>query len=149
MNNANNAVRHATAVDCINATILLLKLESERFTKQQMAAWSHDGYFTPRGQQMFDEIVLTSTTDYWVCIENDADFHIGKVKLPIKNTSPERTVKIPKININNLSFGTCSYGVPQVDSVPCIHMMAVAKSGHVNGLAVEDLMPWWWTTRQW
>ena len=149
MNNANHAVRHATAVDCINATILLLKLESERFTKQQTAAWTHDGYFTPRGQKMFDEIAATSTADYRVSIENDEDFHIGKVKLPINNKSPERTVKIPKVNVNNLLFGTCSCGVPQVDSVPCIHMMAVAKSGRVNGLAVEDLMPWWWTTRQW
>ena len=149
MNHANHAVRHATAVDCINATILLLKLESERFTKQQTAAWTHDGYFTPRGQKMFDEIAATSTADYRVSIENNEDFHIGKVKLPINNKSPERTVKIPKVNVNNLLFGTCSCGVPQVDSVPCIHMMAVAKSGRVNGLAVEDLMPWWWTTRQW
>ncbi len=78
------------------------------------------------------------TTDYRVSIENDTDFHIGKVKLPINNKSPERTVKIP-----------CSCGVPQVDSMPCIHMMAVAKSGRVNGLAVEDLMPWWRTTWQW
>ena len=78
---------------------------------------------------MFDGIASTTTTDYRVSIENDADFHIGKVKLPINNKLPERTVKIPKINVNNLSFGTCSCGVPQVDSMPCIHMMAVAKSG--------------------
>jgi hypothetical protein len=31
MNNTNNAARQATTVDCINATILLLRLESERF----------------------------------------------------------------------------------------------------------------------
>ena len=47
MNNANNTVRQATAVDCINATILLLRLESEPFAKQQTAAWNHEGYFTP------------------------------------------------------------------------------------------------------
>ncbi len=39
MNNANNAVRQAAAVDCINATILLLRLESEQFAKQQTSAW--------------------------------------------------------------------------------------------------------------
>ncbi len=38
MNKANHAVRQAAAVDCINATILQLKLESERFAKQQTAA---------------------------------------------------------------------------------------------------------------
>ena len=28
-------------------------------------------------------------------------------------------------------------------------MVAVVKSGRINGITVEDLMPWWWTTRQW
>ncbi len=58
-------------------------------------------------------------------------------------------VKIAKDSINNLSFGTCSCGIPPVDLVPCIHMSAVVKSGRINGITVEDMMPWWWTTRQW
>jgi hypothetical protein len=149
MNKANHAVRHATAVDCINATILLLKLESNRFAKQQTAAWNHDGYFTPRGQQFLVELAGANTNEYRVSIEDDFNFHIAKVKMSINNKSPERTVKIAKDSINNLSFGTCSCGVPQVDSVPCIHMTAVVKSGRINGITVEDLMPWWWTTRQW
>ena len=98
---------------------------------------------------MFDEIASANTNKYRVSIKNDEDFHIGKVKMSINSKSPERTVKIQKVNVNNQYFRTCSCGVPQVDSVPCIHMMAVAKSGRVNGMAVEDLMPWWWTTRQW
>ena len=149
MNNANHAVRHAMAVDCINATILLLKLKSDRFAKQQTVAWNHDGYFLLFGQQMFDEIAGANTTECWVSTEEDEYFHIGKVKITINNKSPERTVKIPKENINNLTFGMCSCGVLQVDSVPCIHMMAIAKSGQVNGMTVEDLMPWCWMTRQW
>ena len=28
-------------------------------------------------------------------------------------------------------------------------MMAVVKFGRINGIMVEDLMPWLWTTRQW
>ena len=53
MNNANYALRHATAVDYINATNLLLKLESERFAKQQLAAWNHEGYFMPCSHIVF------------------------------------------------------------------------------------------------
>ena len=66
MNNVNHAVHYAVAVYCINATILLLKLESEQFVKQQVATWNHDRYFTPRGQQMFDEIAAALTTEYHV-----------------------------------------------------------------------------------
>ncbi len=88
MNNANNTVRQATVVDCINATILLLRLESERFAKQQTAAWNHEGYFTPCGQQMFDKIASANTNEYRVSIENDEDFHIGKVKMSINSKSP-------------------------------------------------------------
>ena len=92
MNKANHAVQHATAVDCINATILLLKLESDRFAKQQTAAWNHDGYFTPRGQQFLDELAGSNTNEYHVSIEDDVDFHIAKVNMSINNKSLERTV---------------------------------------------------------
>ncbi len=78
MNNANHAVRCAMAVDCINATVLLLKRESERFAKQQAAAWNHDGYFLPHGQQMFDEITGANSTEYCVSIEDNEYFHVGK-----------------------------------------------------------------------
>ena len=129
---------------------IVIELESGRFSKQQAAAWSHDGYFTPRGQQFLDELAGSNTNEYHVSIEDNVEFHIGKVKMSINNKkSPERTVKIAKDQINNLTFGTCLCGVPQVDLVPCIYMTAIAKSRRMNGIAVEDLMPWWWTTRQW
>ena len=114
-------------VDCINATILLLKLESKRFAKQHAAAWNRDGYFLPHGQQMFDEIAAANTMEYRVSIKDNDDFYIEKVKISIYSKAPVRAVKIPKENINNLIFGMCSCGVLQADSVPCIHMMAVAK----------------------
>jgi hypothetical protein len=88
-------------LDCINATILLLKLESKRYAKQQVAAWSHDGYFTPRGQQFLSSLVGSNTNVYRVSIEDDIDFHVGTVKMSINNKSPERIVKIAKDRINN------------------------------------------------
>ncbi len=76
MNNANLVARQVMAVDCINATLLFLKLNSNRFAKQA-AAWSHDGYFSPCGQKMFDEIAGTNTGEYWATsIEEYEDHHI-------------------------------------------------------------------------
>jgi hypothetical protein len=68
---------------------------------------------------------------YCGSIEDDKDFHIGKVKMPINSKLPKRMMKIPKVNLNNLSIGTCLSGVPQVDSMPCIHMMVIAKTGEL------------------
>ena len=72
-----------------------------------MAAWNHDGYFACHGQQMFDVILATNTTKYCISIDDDEDFHIGKVIMSIKSKPPERMAKIPRVDVSNLSFPTC------------------------------------------
>ena len=67
----------------------------------------------------------------------------------INSKSPECTVKLLKDSMNGSNFGTCSCSVPQVDSVPCIQMMAVVKSGRIVGMTPMNVMPWWWSRRQW
>ncbi len=78
MNNANHAVRHAMAVDCINATILLLKLKSDRFAKQQTVAWNHDGYFLLFGQQMFDEMLEQTLRNVGLVLRKMNIFTLGR-----------------------------------------------------------------------
>jgi len=46
-------------------------------------------------------------------------------------------------------FGGCSCGIPNVDALPCHHMVAVVKSGRINGLTQNNVMPKWWTTEMW
>ncbi len=41
MNRANEDIRHWTAVDILNATLILLKKESTRYNKQLKLAWNH------------------------------------------------------------------------------------------------------------
>ena len=43
-------------------------------------------------------------------------------------------------------FGGCSCGVPNTDGIPCHHMIAVVKSGRIDGLTPTNAMPFWWTT---
>jgi hypothetical protein len=52
MNAANFAARARTAVDPVNAVMLLLKLEVERYNKQLQKAWRHTKILTPHGHDL-------------------------------------------------------------------------------------------------
>ncbi len=56
MNAANREMRAKTAVDPLNACILVMKLECKRFNKQQAKAWSSDCFLTPRGTVEYKEV---------------------------------------------------------------------------------------------
>ncbi len=44
---------------------------------------------------------------------------------------------------------TCNCGIPQVAGLPCQHMIAVCKSGCIDGLDESNVMPYWWHTSHW
>ena len=114
---------------------------------QSMRLW---GLFTPHGQTLADEVGSMNTTDARVLLNDneDEDFQVCTVK-SLNSRSPQRVVKIRKEAINGSRFGSCSCGVAQKDSVPCIQMASVVKSGRMPGLTIAQVMPWWWTTKQW
>ena len=47
MNAANCKMHSKTAVDLLNACILLMKLECKRFSEQRAKAWLSDSFLTP------------------------------------------------------------------------------------------------------
>jgi hypothetical protein len=56
MNAANWEMRAKTAVDPLNACILLMKLECKRFNEQQAKAWSSDSFLTPHSTVEYEEV---------------------------------------------------------------------------------------------
>jgi len=56
MNAANKKMRAKTAVDPLNACLLLMKLECKRFNKQRAKAWSSDCFLMPRGTVKYEEV---------------------------------------------------------------------------------------------
>ena len=52
MNAANKSMRSRTAVDPINAIIILLKLESERYNRYRNEAWEWKEALTPHGKRL-------------------------------------------------------------------------------------------------
>jgi hypothetical protein len=60
------------------------------------------------------------------------------------------TCHIPMVADDNGShFGTCTCGVPKVDGIPCMHMVAICKSNRIEGLNGNNIMPFWYHTSHW
>jgi hypothetical protein len=74
MNAANFAARARTAVDPVNAVMLLLKLEVERYNKQLQKAWRHTKILTPHGHDLSLKIFAkVNQRDYLIKIEDGPD----------------------------------------------------------------------------
>jgi hypothetical protein len=54
MNTANKEMRARTAVDALNTTLLLIRLECNRFLRMKQEAWGDDSVLTPHGKDEYD-----------------------------------------------------------------------------------------------
>ncbi len=55
-------------------------------------------------------------------------------------------LQFPLVERMDSRFGSCTCGFPKVMGVPCKHMVAVLKSGLLEGLNKNNIMPVWWMT---
>jgi hypothetical protein len=149
MNNANQVARQKTTVDVLNAVILLLKLEAERFGFYQRQAWEREEILTDKGMRLmeecFDGVKAAEYQMNMVAFEGGHRATVNKASVNAKRF----TVVIPLHGRHGSRFGTCTCGQPATDGVPCVHMVAVAKSRFIEGLARIQIMPYWWTTAHW
>ena len=56
MNAVNRKMCSKTAVDPLNACLLLMKCECKWFSKQRAKAWSSDSFLTPHGTVKYEEV---------------------------------------------------------------------------------------------
>ena len=79
MSNANKRMRVCSSVDLVNATILLLKMEADRYEKQKDFARNCDSVLTPKGSDLRTQVLqMVKETDesfkvIATKIENDED----------------------------------------------------------------------------
>ena len=65
MNRANSKMRARTAVDLLNATILLLKMECARFNRMKQEAWGGNSILTPWGKDEYDATFTNLNPSCW------------------------------------------------------------------------------------
>ena len=68
----------------------------------------------------------------------------------LHNTLAQRhRLSIPKEPTRGSFFGECTCGLVRCNAVSCEHMAAVTCSSHIAGLTRLNIMPFWWTRKQW
>ena len=128
--------------------ILLIKLEATRFEKHREKAWTCADELTPHGKKLaMDAFQKVNVRDYNIEITTQGDTYCCVVNR--LTSSNKYTTLIPGNDTNGSFFGTCNCGVPRVDGLPCQHMIAVCKSGRIEGLDESNVMPYWWHTSHW
>jgi len=103
---------------------------------------------TPKGTQLArDAFQRVNVRDYCIDIREEGDTYVCFVNR--LTSSNLYNTRVPMNDTNGSFFGTCTCGVPQVDGLPCQHMIAVCKSGRIEGLNESNVMPYWWHTSHW
>ena len=127
MNRANQAVREKTAVDPVNAVILLLQLEGKRYGEHRDKVWNHSEELTPHGKQLVKTAFAdVNLIEYEVTINPEGNRYCCVVNRIVSHN--KYTCWFHVIKENGSIFGDCCCGVPRVDGIPCRHMVAVCKS---------------------
>jgi hypothetical protein len=86
--------------------------------------------------------------DYTISKAEFDTYHEFKVRANVTG-SQNHTVQVMKDEHRGHRATSCTCGVPQITSVPCRHIVAVAKSGKGEGLNLVTAMPYFWSTRWW
>ncbi len=109
-------------------------------------AWSRDDLLTDCGMQLMDKAFTdVHARDYKMQMTNLDNKYVATVR----SKSKEFTVTLPKEERMGSKFGSCTYGKPAKDGIPCHHMVVVVKSATTDGLSRIGIMPYWWITAHW
>jgi hypothetical protein len=151
MNNANKEMRARTAVDLLNACILLTKLEVNRYYKMKTEVWGGSSILTPRGIEEYEATFTNLHPRHFSFHLKDIDDYmevrVKRINVPGKR---EEVVTLPKYPVNGSHFGMCTCGATQTDAVPCEHMSVVALSAIIRPqISPMNIMPIWWKRSQW
>jgi hypothetical protein len=119
-------MRARTAVDLLNACILLTKLEVNRYYKMKTEVWGGSSILTPRGieeyEATFTNLHPRHFSYHLKVIDDYMEVRVKRINVPGKR---EEVVTLPKYPVNGSHFGTCTCGATQTDAVPCGHMSVV------------------------
>jgi hypothetical protein len=151
MNAGNKEMRARTAGDTINATLLLIRLECNRFLKMKQEAWGDDSLLTPCRKDEYDSTYTDLFSHHYTYNVTDVETHwqLRVQRYNVDRAEPQY-VRFPKEAVNGSFFGTCTGGADKTDAVPCEHMAAVALSSCLcPQITPISIMLTWWRREQW
>jgi hypothetical protein len=150
MNAAYKEVRARTAVDCLNACIILTKSECVRFLRHKEKAWQTESVLTPAGVEELTSIVheISDTMFRVTVMEQDVEWKCLVQRSGVG--SNRHTCTFPKEPMNGSHFGRCTCKRDKTSAAPCNHMVAAVQSGRLPPVfTTVSIMPWWWRREHW
>jgi hypothetical protein len=126
MNRANDDICQRTMVDILNAALILLKKESNRYEKAQDQAWNHSQQLTTKGMDLMEEAFKKVNTAMFKIHVTEVEDHHDVIVSKKTTSKREYTVIIPKADIMGSRFGTCTCGYPKKEGIPRNHMVAIS-----------------------
>jgi hypothetical protein len=154
MNRANDDIRRRTAIDILNAALVLIKKESMRFHHAQsdthkQEVWSEEKPLTPRGMSVMEDLFKKCDPLIYRIQLSETPLHHCFVVSKKSAAMGEYKVEIPKEGlVHGSCFGTCTCGFPTKEGLPCDHMVSIVKVGLIPNLARVQIMPFWYTRAQ-
>jgi hypothetical protein len=136
MNVVNREICSRLVVCPVNATMLCLKAECNRFQSQQLATWSNSNELTPRGEQEHKEVFDgINYRDFTINLQDRGnDCWEFSVLRNIAGGRMSNLVTIPKVPMKGSYFGRCTCGLTQCNAIPCEHTAAVVVSSQIPAL---------------
>jgi hypothetical protein len=149
INKANQLAQQRTAVDVLNAVIILIILEGERFNWYKQKAWERDNQLViDQGLELMEEAFAdVNIREFRTNVTKEETLHKCTVSR-MKSTS-EFTVTIPMKDTMGSRFGSCTCGKPTKNGVLCKHMVAIVKASKIEGLSQIWIMSYWLTSAHW
>ncbi len=128
MNTANKEMRARTAVDTLNATLLLIRLECNRFLRMKQEAWGDDSFLNPPGKDEYDSTYTDLFPHHYSYFVSDVKMH-WQVKVQCDNVerAEPHYVRLSKEAVDGSFFGTCTCGADKTNAVPCEHTIALSS----------------------
>jgi hypothetical protein len=126
MNQANQRARERTAVDLVNAKLLLVNLENERFARKRDLAWNSNDILTPKGKLLRDEALKDfNVNNYAIEVEEIGEHFANYLVRKAGPNNKTYKLQFPLVERMDSRFGSCTCGFPKVMGVPFKHMVPV------------------------
>jgi hypothetical protein len=123
VNRANMDARKATAVDMLNAMMLLIRKERICFEQFKTQAHKTVTPLTPCGLDLRENTFKgVESINYTYVLADMKSFYQCSISNITKNEFVYM-VKIPKTDTFGSHFSTCTCGVPKCNRIPCEHMV--------------------------
>ena len=110
-------------------------------------SWNSNDILTPKGELLRDKALKDfNVNNYAIEVEEIGKNFANYLTRKAGPNNKSYRLQISLVDMMDSRYGSCTFGFPKFMAVPCKHMVAVLKSGLLEGLNENNIMLVWWMT---